>query len=547
MQRTVTNPILPGLYPDPSICRAGDDYYLVCSSFELYPGIPIFHSRNLVDWEQIGHVMTMENGFHVTANCMAGGVMAPTIRYHNGTFYLINANFGDRGNFVVTTDDPRRGWSEPRWLDDIPGIDASLFFEEDKAYMLCTGMITSPQGIEERGISLCEYDLEHMRMVGEPHPIWNSALRVTTSPESPHLYKRGDYYYLVIAEGGTEFFHAVTVARSRDLFGWYEACPANPVLTHRDMGHGATITNVGHADLVDTPEGDWYAVMLGSRTVGGYYKNFGRETLMCPVGWEDDWPVFNPGVARVEPSFSIEVPDHKADPVLEGAPVRGDILCGFEANSLPLEFVLWGVPYGDVCRVGGGELSLRCCARRIDEPLRFSLDKEANQSRDDCVGFVGVRERTVDFSAETVMRFDPEHGESAGLGLLQACNFQYRVEVVRADEGKMLRLVLSTTDMAMPPFIPSFTSQTRNEVLFQMSCPEGDVRIRVEAERQRYRFFAGPDGAALQPLGGECDARLINPRCISALSGTLIGMFASGNGECSDNRAAFRMFEYREL
>lgn len=546
MQRTITNPILPGLYPDPSICRAGDDFYLVNSSFELYPGIPVFHSRNLVDWEQIGHVMTKDNGFHVTPNCMAGGVMAPTIRYHNGTFYLINANFGDRGNFLVTTDDPRHGWSEPRWFDDIPGIDASLFFEGGKTYLLCTGMIVNPQGIEERGISLCEYDLEHMHMVGEPHPIWNSALRVTTSPEAPHLYKRGEYYYLVIAEGGTEFFHAVTVARSKDLFGWYEACPANPVLTHRDMGHGAAFTNVGHADLVDTPWGDWYAVALGSRTVDGYYKNFGRETFMCPVSWEDDWPVFAPGVARMEPSFSVEVPEDRADSALERAPVRGDIICDFNADALPVECVLWGTPYDDVCRVGGGELSLKCCARRIDEPLRFSLDREANQSREDSVGFVGVRERTVDFSAETVMRFDPEGVQTAGLALLQACNFQYRVEMTNVDGGKVLRLVVTTTDMAMPPFIPAFTSETHDEILAETPCLEGDVRIRVEAEGQRYRFFVGSADGEPAQLGEDCDARLINPTCISALSGVLVGMFASGNGTASDNRAVFTEFAYRE-
>ena len=255
MHIAIKNPILPGFYPDPSICEGPDGYYMVCSSFELYPGIPLFFSPDLAHWEQLGHVMTKDNDFHVTPNCLAGGVMAPTIRYHNGTFYVINANFADKGNYVVTTKDPRRGWGKPRWFHDIPGIDASLFFDGDKSYVVCTGMITNPDGIEERGISLCEYDLDAMSMVGEPEPIWNSALRATTSPEAPHLYHIGDYYYLLIAEGGTEHYHAVTVARNRELFGWYEANPSNPVMTHRNMGRDAHFTNVGHADLIEARNG----------------------------------------------------------------------------------------------------------------------------------------------------------------------------------------------------------------------------------------------------------------------------------------------------
>ena len=127
-KHTIKNPILPGFYPDPSICRVGDDFYMICSSFEMYPGIPVFHSKDLANWEQLGYAMTKENGFHVEANVVAGGVMAPTIRYFDGIYYIINANFGDKGNFIVTATDPAGPWSEPYWLDDVPGIDASLFF-----------------------------------------------------------------------------------------------------------------------------------------------------------------------------------------------------------------------------------------------------------------------------------------------------------------------------------------------------------------------------------------------------------------------------------
>ena len=139
MKRKIVNPVIPGFYPDPSIYRVGDDYYIACSSFELYPGIPVFHSKDLAHWEQIGHVMTMDNGFHVEKNSMVGGVMAPTLRYYDGLFYLINANFSDKGNYIVTAKNPAGPWSEPNWLDDVPGIDASVFFDDDgKAYILGT-------------------------------------------------------------------------------------------------------------------------------------------------------------------------------------------------------------------------------------------------------------------------------------------------------------------------------------------------------------------------------------------------------------------------
>lgn len=293
MEKKLKNPIIPGYYPDPTICRVGDDYYLACSSFEMSPAIPIFHSKDLANWEQIGNAMTPENGFHVEKNTLVGGVMAPTLRYNDGLFYIINTNFSDKGNYIITAEDPAGPWSEPHWLTDVPGIDASIFFDDDgQAYIMGTGDVwDNGAGGKERGIWLAKYDMEHFKMAGEPVTIFNSALRVGSSPEAPHLYHIGDYYYLIIAEGGTEHYHAVMVARSKEIFGFYEANPANPVMTHRHMGFTSPIINVGHADLVELPDGSWYAVMLASRLIDKAYKNLGRETFICPVVWERDWPV----------------------------------------------------------------------------------------------------------------------------------------------------------------------------------------------------------------------------------------------------------------
>jgi alpha-N-arabinofuranosidase len=219
MQHVLKNPIIPGFYPDPSICRVGEDFYLVCSSFELCPGIPLFHSKDLANWEQLCYVMTPENGFHVEKNSGVGGVMAPTIRYRKGTFYIINCNFSDRGNFIVTATDPAGPWSEPHWLTDVPGIDASIFFDQDdKCYIMGTGNVwPDGKGGMRQGIWAAEYDIDHFRLAGEPAALWGGAMAGVASPEAPHIYHIGDWYYLLIAEGGTEQYHSATIARSQSV------------------------------------------------------------------------------------------------------------------------------------------------------------------------------------------------------------------------------------------------------------------------------------------------------------------------------------------
>ena len=307
MKEMIKNPIIPGFYPDPSICRVGEDYYLVCSSFELSPGIPLFHSRDLANWEQLCYVLTPQNGFYVDKNCGNGGVMAPTIRYHNGTFYIINCNFSDKGNFIVTAKNPAGPWSAPHFLDDVPGIDASIFFDRDgKCYIMGTANNwPDGKGGLRQGIWAAEYDIEHFRLASEPAALWGGAMAGVASPESPHIYHIGYWYYLLIAEGGTEMYHSATVARSRSVLGTYESNPSNPILTMRHMGKKALIQNAGHADLIDTGDGGWYAVFLASRLIGGVSKNLGRETFIVPVEWEDEWPLFARSFPRTGASGEV--------------------------------------------------------------------------------------------------------------------------------------------------------------------------------------------------------------------------------------------------
>lgn len=197
------NPIIKGFNPDPSVCRAGDDYYLVTSSFQYFPGVPLYHSKDLVNWEQIGHVLSRESQLPLKEARSWNGIYAPTIRYNNGKFYMITTNVTSNGNFIVTATDPRGAWSEPILLD-IPGIDPSLFWDDDGRCYYC--------GAAD-GITFCEINPDTGEKLSTPKTIWYGT--GGRYPEAPHIYKKDGWYYLMIAEGGTEFAHGVTIARSR--------------------------------------------------------------------------------------------------------------------------------------------------------------------------------------------------------------------------------------------------------------------------------------------------------------------------------------------
>ncbi|RKE17115.1 glycoside hydrolase family 43 protein [Streptomyces sp. TLI_171] len=281
---TPTNPVVPGFHPDPSVCRVGEDYYLACSSFEYHPGVPILHSRDLIHWRQIGNALA---DLPLPADTpSSGGVYAPTLRYHEGRFWLITTEVGT-GNLLVTAEHPAGPWSAPVRLPDVPGIDPDLAWDEDGSCW-CT----------VAGVAQLRIDPETGKALERPRPLWSGTRQ---APEAPHLYRIGDWWYLMIAEGGTERAHSVSIARSRRPDGPYEPCPDNPVLTH--AGSHSPIQNTGHADLVQGPDGSWWAVLLGVRPQGGTpgWHPLGRETFLAPVRWVDDWPVID----RVP----VELPD----------------------------------------------------------------------------------------------------------------------------------------------------------------------------------------------------------------------------------------------
>ncbi len=543
MTNKMKNPIIPGYYPDPSICRVGDDYYLACSSFEMYPGIPIFHSKDLVHWEQICNAMTMENGFHVEKNCGSGGVMAPTLRYHvqKKLFYLINANFSDKGNYIVTAEDPAGPWSAPHWLDDVPGIDASLFFDDDgQAYIMGTGDVwDNGTGQKERGIWLAKYDIDNFRLDGEPFAIFNNALRVATSPEAPHIYHIGEYYYLIIAEGGTEHYHSVAVARSKELFSHFEGNPANPVMTHRHMGFTSPIINVGHADLVELPDGSWYAVMLASRLIDGKGKNIGRETFICPVVWERGWPLFSPETGKVEWEY-----DAPACLPWTEFPAK-TALDGFDSEELALDWVFWGTPYRKFYRIQNSKLSLQCIRQALAEDI-LPMGMEGNGSKEHFVSMLAKRQCEPHTMVTCQMSFWPEGKESAGLAIVQAMNHQVHIERVAVDGKQMLRSKVFTSDFDVPPYLPGFKEVTSGNITAEVGWEENDIVLQVEMRQEQFIIRYGSLRESLKELC-TVDGNLINPEKVGCMTGTLVGMFASGNGTESENAAEFDWFEMTDL
>ncbi|MBM7479145.1 glycoside hydrolase family 43 protein [Oerskovia jenensis] len=315
---TFTNPVLPGTHPDPSVCRvpgvtradgtvAPDDYYLVTSTFEYFPGLPVFHSHDLVAWTQVGHAIHRTDQVDLSSVPSSGGLYAATIRHHDGTFYVVTTLVhtpGQGGHLLVTATDPAGPWSDPVWLEG-EGIDPSLFVDDStgRVWLTATRLADPGEWEGQTEVWLRELDLAAGALVGPEHVLWRGALHGAVWAEGPHLYRVGDHYYLLASEGGTEHRHAVSVARADAVTGPYTGNPANPVLTHRHLGRDFPVVGVGHADLVETAAGEWWMVLLGSRPYGGYFPNLGRETFLAPVVWEDGWPVVAPGVGHVAGRF----------------------------------------------------------------------------------------------------------------------------------------------------------------------------------------------------------------------------------------------------
>jgi xylan 1,4-beta-xylosidase len=506
------NPVIPGFHPDPSVIRVGDAFYLVTSSFEFFPGVPVFRSRDLVHWEPLSHVLTRDSQLPLAKARPSGGIYAPTIRYHDGTYYMITTNVDGGGNFFVTAKDPAGPWSEPVWVRDFPGIDPSLFFDDDgKVYL------TGPAGGggRTRGIYQAEIDVTSGRLLSETRLVWDRS--GSRYPEGPHLYKIRGRYYLMIAEGGTEYGHMVTIARSASPWGPFEACPRNPILTNRSTQNDTPVQGTGHADLVEDGRGKWWMVFLAFRPVGGYWHHLGRETFLAPVEWDEQgWPVVNGG-RPVDLTLSGELPPAAA---VEAVPVRTtfDAPLGPEwsylRNPMRSSYALDARP---------GWLTLRGTATTLGEAASPT--------------WVGRRQEQMAVRAATLLDFVPtREGEEAGLSLYMNPDHRYELAIGRVDGHRQV-LVRQRIGKDLEAVTASSPLDDASPVVLQ-----------VEATPTEYRFsFAAVDihrePAPLQPLG-RAAVRYLSSEVAGGFTGVFIGLYATGWRSAAAAAAHFEWFDY---
>lgn len=506
MSVTATNPILPGFYPDPSICAVGDDFYLVNSTFAYFPGIPIMHSKDLAHWEQIGNACDRESQLPLGDTGHSRGLFAPTIRYHEGTFYIICTNVSYGVNFIITAQNPAGPWSEPHYIEGADGIDPSLFFDEDgTCYYI--GTHPNPAGCQYDGdwyIWIQELDIENMKLVGEVHNVWNGAMRNIIWPEGPHLYKIGEYYYIMHAEGGTGPDHAVTVCRSKNVYGPYENNFCNPILTHRHLGRKYPICYVGHADLVKTINDEWYMVMLAVRPLEGY-TTMGRETFLARVEWENDWPVVNPGVGRLTDTVEINLPKWTAYTAESNEYVFSTM------GQLPPEFMV-------LRNADKSHYSLEKAKGLLMLFDTHTLKEQASPS------YLALRQKHHHFMAKALLDVSNlSEDKRAGIAYVQNNLYNLRVEV----NGKMAEVILC--EKGTDRRVISMPLQGSNPLEVSLEVDGLSAAVIIEGQKSP-----------------EVDIRTLSTEAAGGFTGCTVGLYAVADTENTDC-ACFKRFSYSEV
>ncbi|MDE6271242.1 MAG: glycoside hydrolase family 43 protein [Muribaculaceae bacterium] len=486
------NPVIPGFYPDPSVCRVDSDFYLVNSSFQFFPGVPVWHSRDLVHWEQIGNVLDRPSQLPLGEAGAWLGIYAPTIRYHDGTYYMITTNVGPQsaphsGNFMVTATDPAGPWSEPIWLEQ-GGIDPSLFFEDGKVYMT-----SNPSD----AIWLCEIDPATGKQLTPSRAIWEGT--GGRYPEAPHIYKKDGWYYLLIAEGGTELGHSVTIARSRDIYGPYTPDPSNPLLTNFcRAAQGRQIQGVGHADLVDAPDGSWWIVALGYRTIGNGVHTLGRETMLAPVRWDEGaWPVVNANGTLDTLMRAVTLPEVR----LAEEPKHVD----FTRISKPgYEWVYICNPHTDNYRLDKQGLTLCATSTGLDDPGSPT--------------WIGRRQRSHTAIYTTTMRLAPDAaaGTRAGIDVYMDRGSHYDLFVEALPDGSRQ----AVCELRLNAITHRFDAVPVKAGAW--------VQLRVECAEDMYTFLISTDGGRNWTRMGAANARYLATETAGGFTGMTIGLFATG-------------------
>lgn len=495
------NPILPGFYPDPSVCAAQGKYYMVNSSFEYFPSLPIFESSDLVHWHQIGHVIEAHNAVTLRQGAPnRTGMYAATIRFHLGRFYVVCTNVAhgekDDGNFIVSTEDPNGPWSAPIFMD-FPGIDPSLFFDDDGAVYY-----TGTHG----DIYICKIDIATGKRLETPKPIWGGT--GGCAPEGPHIYKVNGWYYLMISEGGTELGHMVTISRSKSPYGPYESYENNPILSNRSKD--TPIKATGHADLIVDNFGQWWAVCLGIRTISYPFRhNLGRETMLVPVSWEGEWPVMGHR-GLVEETVVV---DRKSSTMQMNTHTENR-LYDFAKTYQDLHWNQIYHPEGDCVVITEHGLQLLGNLYTLSDPKPMA--------------WYGRRQCHHNCTIETVLDFNPLENNEAGLTVYLNNNHHYEIAVTRLGGNRQLILrrqigTLKNIEKSVP-------------------LDETTVTLRIESDKEQYRFYYLHHGV-FEKLG-EGETQYLTTEVGGCFTGNYFALYATGNGQMSTVPACFKTFRY---
>lgn len=517
------NPILQGCYPDPAITKKGDDYYLVCSSFAMFPGVPIFHSKDLVNWTQIGHVLDRTSQLDVHDTGISAGVYAPGITYnpYNDTFYMIVTAFaGGLGNIVVKTKDPMEGWSEPIKLK-FNGIDPSIFFDDDgKAYVVHNDAPDKGKELYNghRVIKIWEYDIENDQVIeGTDKIIVDGGVDITQKPiwiEAPHIYKKNGKYYLMCAEGGTGDWHSEVIFISDSPMGPYIPAPSNPILTQRyfPKDRNNKVDWAGHADLVEGPDGKYYGVFLAIRPNEQDRVNIGRETFILPVDWSGTFPVFENGLIPIEPK--LEVPEGVTNKTgKDGFLPNGNFTFEDDFSSDKLDYSWIGLR-------GPREAFIT----KTDEGLQIT-PFEANIKELKPTSTLFRRQQHNNFTFTTTLEYKPgSEKDLAGLTCLQNESSNYVFGITKKGNEYILLLERNKRkDRFSREVISEVVASTKIDI-------ENPVTLQVKAEGDNYQFSYSTNGKDFANLGGTVSGDILSTNVAGGFTGALIGLYAtSGN------------------
>ena len=495
------NPVISGFHPDPSVCKVGEDYYLVTSSFEYFPGVPVFHSKDLINWTKIGHCLTRPSQLKLDKCAPSSGIYAPTIRYHNGLFYMVTTNVSGGGNFYVYTDNPAGEWSEPVFVEQ-GGIDPTLYFEDSKCYFISNA----------GGIMICEIDIKTGKNLTEGRSVWNGT--GGRYPEAPHIYKKDGWYYLLISEGGTEYGHKMTIARSRAIYGPYESNPSNPIFTHiNEVSQSNPIQGTGHGDFIQAHDSSWWIVFLGFRPQSLLHHVLGRETFLAPVRWDANaWPVIN-GNGTV--NIDMNVPTLPLQPVKQH-----DLSTDFDETKLGVDWNYLRNPFMNNYSLTEKKGSLRLKASPV------SLDDN------DSPTFVGRRQEHMDFSATTVLSLNnAKEGDQAGMTILYTSQAHYDFFLKESEKGKRKLVV-------------RYHMGVLNYIAYEMDIPGDKIYLKVKGDKDFYSFYYSLDGEKFDFLN-KINVWYLSSETNGGFTGVYIGLYAASQSKNTKAYADFDKFMYK--